>query len=106
MIGDANLTRWLILAAALTLPGCFKGFTLLPSSGDDPLSETLITKADSCLCRNKIALIDVSGVIMNARSPGLLSNGDNPVSLFREKLDEARYDKHVKAVVLRINSPG
>jgi protease-4 len=94
------------MAAALTLPGCFKGFTLLPASGDDPLCETLITKADSCLCCNKVALIDVSGMIMNARSPSLLSSGDNPVSLFREKLDEARHDKRVKAVVLRINSPG
>src|SRR5438132_8391475 len=43
---------------------------------------------------------------MNARSSGLLSDGDNPVSLFREKLDAAACDKHVKAVVLRINSPG
>jgi protease-4 len=43
---------------------------------------------------------------MNAKSSGLLSDGDNPVSLFREKLDAAAEDKHVKAVVLRINSPG
>jgi protease-4 len=100
------MTRWIILAAALTLPGCFKGFNLLSPAGDEPLCETVITKADSCLCRDKIALIDVSGLIMNARTSSWLSSGDNPVSTFREKLDEARHDKRVKAVVLRINSPG
>jgi protease-4 len=35
----------------------------------------------------------------------LLSDGENPVSLFRERL-EAAADRHVKAVVLRLNSPG
>jgi protease-4 len=100
------MARWIVVAVALTLTGCFKGFSLLPCSGDEPLSETVITKADSCLCRNKIALIEVSGILMNARTYSLLGSGDNPVSLFREKLDEARHDKRVKAVVLRINSPG
>jgi protease-4 len=100
------MARWIVLTAALILPGCFKGVTLLSSCGDEPLSETVITKADSCLCHNKVALIDVSGILMNARTSSLLSDGDNPVSLFREKLDEARHDKRVKAVVLRINSPG
>jgi protease-4 len=91
---------------ALTTAGCFKGFVLTPTYSDAPLTETCITDADSYLCRNKVALIDVSGVIMNAHNSGLLSPGENPVSVFREKLDLARHDKRVKAVVLRINSPG
>jgi protease-4 len=43
---------------------------------------------------------------MNARNSSLLDSGDNPVALFKEKLDAAAKDKRVKAVVLRINSPG
>src|SRR5262249_17873578 len=46
------------------------------------------------------------GVILNSKLGGLLTSGDNPVSLFRERLQAAAEDKHVKAVVLRINSPG
>ena len=100
------MKRWIVFTAAFALTGCFKGFVLTPTYGDGPLVETRIKKADSCFCRDKVAVIEVSGIIMNARSSGLLSSGENPVSAFREKLDLARKDKHVKAVVLRINSPG
>ena len=54
----------------------------------------------------KIALIDVDGVIINARSSSLLGQGEHPVSSLLEKLDRAREDRSVKAVILRINSPG
>jgi protease-4 len=40
------------------------------------------------------------------RSGGLLSQGENPVSDLREVLDAVAKDDSVKAVVLRINSPG
>ena len=43
---------------------------------------------------------------MNHRSEGLFGGGENPVSLFVEKLDKAQDDPNVKAVILRINSPG
>ena len=51
-------------------------------------------------------MIDVSGMILNARVPGLLSDGDNPVSVFHEELRHAAKDKYVKAVILRLNTPG
>lgn len=104
--GDPTMVRSLLFAVSLAVTGCFNGFVLTPTYVDGPLTETCITDADGYLCRNKIAIIEVSGIIMNARSSGLLGDGDNPVSVFREKLDAAREDKHVKAVVLRINSPG
>jgi len=55
---------------------------------------------------DKIALIDVSGLLTNSYQKGLLSEGENPVSFLTEKLDAAAEDPRVKAVVLRINSPG
>ena len=55
---------------------------------------------------DKIALIDVEGMIVNAPTGNLFTAGDNPVSLFRERLDAAAQDRRVKAVVLHINSPG
>jgi protease-4 len=91
---------------ALVAGGCFNGLLLTPTHVGKPVEETLVTPADSCWCRDKVALIDVEGVLVNARSSGLLGDGENPVSLFRERLDVAATDKRVKAVVLRINSPG
>ena len=95
-----------MLIAALSLTGCFNSLLLTPTNTSGPLGETVIADPDHWLCRNKVAIIDVEGMIMNARVSGLLGSGENPVSLFRERLDAAADDKHVKAVVLRINSPG
>jgi protease-4 len=100
------MARWLVFLSTLSLTGCFNGITLTPTFVSGPVEETVMVDPCHCLCRNKIAVIDVEGVIMNARSSGLLGSGENPVSLFREKLDAAAADKRVKAVVLRINSPG
>src|SRR5271166_1032929 len=100
------VARWLAILATLPLTGCFNGVLLKPTHVDGPIAETKITDADHCLCRSKIAIIDVEGMIMNARSTTLLGSGENPVALFRERLDAAAADKRVKAVVLRINSPG
>ena len=54
----------------------------------------------------EIAIIDVTGLILNADRPGLLSEGENPVSDLYEKLEAARSDRAVRGVILRINSPG
>ena len=54
----------------------------------------------------RVAIVDVDGLILNQNMTGLYSAGENPVSAFREKLEAAATDPRVRAVVLRINSPG
>ena len=54
----------------------------------------------------KVAVVDVDGLLLNMDMTGLYSLGENPVSVFREKLDAIAADPCVCAVVLRINSPG
>lgn len=54
----------------------------------------------------RIALIDVDGLILNTPFVGPLSVGENPVALFREKLEAVACDPCARAVVLRVNSPG
>jgi protease-4 len=98
--------RWLALVACLPLTGCFNGLLLKPTTVDTPVEETVMVEANCCLCRNKIAIIDVSGMIQNCRTSGLFGDGQNPTSLFKERLDAVAADSRVKAVVLRINSPG
>ena len=58
-----------------------------------------------CAKGPKIAVIDVDGLLLNTNLTGPYSTGDNPIDLFREKLDAAR-SPDIVAVVLRINSPG
>jgi protease-4 len=74
--------------------------------GDEvqPLEE----KAIAGKGRDKVLVLDISGVIMSGESGSPLSGRKPPglIAQVRESLDHARKDGHVKAVVLRINSPG
>ena len=54
----------------------------------------------------RIGLVDVDGIILNQNLTGLYSTGENPVSTFREKLDAIAADPSIRALVLRINTPG
>lgn len=100
------MARPIVVAAALCLTGCFNGLLLKPTHVDGPLAESVMADSESCWCKNKVAVIDVDGLLMNVRSSSFLGSGENPVALFREKLDAAACDRRVKAVVLRVNSPG
>ena len=53
-----------------------------------------------------VAIVDVDGLLLNTPFAGPGSVGENPVAVFREKLDAAAADPTVRAVVLRVNSPG
>lgn len=54
----------------------------------------------------KVVLIDVRGVILDSPRRGLLSPAINPVDELAARLEKAERDPGVRAVVLRINSPG
>ena len=54
----------------------------------------------------KVVIIPIDGMIANVRTGGLLQATENSMSLFTQELDKAQSDPSVKAVVLRINSPG
>ena len=54
----------------------------------------------------RVGIVDVDGLILNQNVTGLYSVGENPVAAFREKLEAAAADPSVRAVVVRINSPG
>lgn len=98
-------STWMLLIGA-ALAGCSAPSLLItPVSGRKDLVETEILR-DGVLSRDKIALIEVSGMIRNSDSGFILNPRDNPVSILLEHLDKAACDHSVKAVILRINSPG
>jgi len=92
----------LMTSAACSPSGSFK-VTAIPS--DLSLEEQIIIRHPGWVS-DRIAVIDIAGVLMNSREMGLLSEGEHVVSFAVEKLHKAAADKRVKAVVLRINSPG
>jgi protease-4 len=96
-----------LLLLMLVSSGCMpSGLLIRPVPAKMELKETQIHRDKGFAVTDKIAVIDVDGLIINMRRSGIFSDGENPVSLFVEKLDRARNDRNVKAVVLRLNSPG
>lgn len=93
-------------------------FCLLALTGCSPLSFTVTldgsggrlnehtTLADPGSPAAKVALIDLTGVIADRPRFSLLGRGENPVDEFLLRLDRAASDPAVRAVVVRINSPG
>jgi protease IV len=100
---DGNIRADARLAGAIN--GTFD-VKIPPAPDPGPVVPVVVRPGAGGAQAARIALIDVDGLIVNQNQSGLLSVGENPVSSFREKLEAAARDPRVRAVVLRINSPG
>ena len=91
----------------LAAGGCGVGsFLVTPVQNANVLTETVAQPGKSRWKSDKIALIEVEGMLINSKNSTLLGTSENPLSLFAQQLNQAAKDEDVKAVVLRINSPG
>jgi protease-4 len=98
-----NLVLVIILAS---LGGCgVPSFLITPVKNTSTLEE-IDAQPGKGFRQSKIAMIPVEGMLMNANGGGFLQPTENPLSLFTQQLNEAEKDDGVKAVVLRVNSPG
>lgn len=90
----------LSVLVALFLGGCV--FVTLP--GVKPLTEKVIGGEG----REKVLLVDISGIIRDKAEKEVVGIKIEPnlTARVREELDKAAEDDRVRAVVLRINSPG
>lgn len=102
--------QWASMSAVgvcLLLAGCGEtGWVVKPVPLEEELVESTVRRDPGLFVPDKVAIVDVDGLIVNQRERGLLSMGENPVSFFIEKLDKAAADPSVKALILRINTPG
>ncbi len=79
----------------------------LPQASDPgPVVPIVIRQATGGPNAPRVAVLDVDGLLVNHNLTGLFSVGENPVAAFREKLEAAAADPRVRAVVVRVNSPG
>jgi protease IV len=92
----------LLLAASLLLSSCINLDIDLGSPGPN-YAEKVIEKADT---DDKVAIIDVQGVLSNDQEESIFGSKESQVVALVEKLKRAEADPDVKAVVLRIDSPG
>lgn len=97
---------WVIWAlAAFVLQSCvvvYAPFNLWPEV--KPLEEVTLEGSGS----PRIAMIDINGEIMNEMEQGLfgMSLKESQVSLLHDQLKMISENKNVRAILLRVNSPG
>lgn len=94
-----------LLVSLVALVGCGPTTITLGTPPDHNRLKANLVESDGGWSNDQVAIVDVSGMIFNGAKPGLLSQGENPVALLQEKLQAAR-DKRVRAVILRLNTPG
>lgn len=79
---------------------------IVPTSNAKPIVAMPVNGQAKSTGGPHVAIIDVDGLLVNSSVTGPYASGDNPVDLFREKLDAAAHDPCIIALVVRINSPG
>ncbi len=83
----------------LMLSGCTFNFPLFPGPG--PLQETQVDGTGKA----KVLLIEISGMISSQEKEGFRST-PSMIASVKEQLTRAAKDEQIKAIVLRINTPG
>jgi protease-4 len=99
--GTSVLGSLLILLVVLVVIGLNNA----TPTEESPLQESVITQGGD----DQIAVVDISGVIMDQASGGSPLSADQGIAVVRDltkQLDLLAQKDQVKAVVLRINSPG
>jgi len=99
----------------LTISTCILGLYLFLASGCSFISVSLVPPVQPLRettvmgkGKEKILIVEISGIISEEEKRGIagLSGEPDMVARIKEELKTAAKDKHVKAVILRINSPG
>jgi protease-4 len=92
--------------AGLMAGGCSPVTVSFTFGGESrKLGEAVVVK-DERAGADKIGMIDIRGIISDQSGGGLFGAGSNPVDELAARLLAAEADSNVKAVILRINSPG
>jgi protease-4 len=91
-----------LLMVLLVLAGCGGLHVHLFSNDQDPLKEYVLQGRG----RDKVLVIPVTGILSDIRRPGLFHQTPSAVEAVASRLKRAEKDSRVRAVVLKINTPG
>lgn len=95
-------------AAACALTGCLPNRFVIDLAGSDGVlkEKVVLSDAKANAASAKVALIDVEGLLAHTPAGGLIAGRGTAVDDLVARLEKAEQDPNVKAVLLRINSPG
>lgn len=105
MRGDMSMNGNMQMAGEMKMSGDVQTSMRTDNTASRLASVPVYANAENCQ-KSRICVVDVDGLLINKSMSGFGSMGENPVALFREKLDCIATDNSVRAVVLRINSSG
>jgi protease-4 len=97
----------LLMGTLLVLSGCSDRtvqISLVPTHGG--IHPRMVHKSAHWFVSNRIAIVNISGMLMDGTAGGLFGGGHNPVSDLKQTLDGIAHDRRVKAVILRMDTPG
>ena len=86
---------------AFSLSGC--AVIKLGQSYESPIQEQVLDKGKS---EDKVLILSIDGTLSDSPKRGLLSQAPSLLDSVMMQLKKAEEDKYIKAVVLKINSPG
>ncbi len=92
----------LAILLAFLISGCAPHFHL-DFMGKERLEEVVLIKSPA---REKVLILDVSGIISSTVNPGLFARESDILSKVYYRLEKAAEDKRVRAVILRLDTPG
>ena len=97
---------WAAFAFSLLLHGC--AIVVSPSlhGRKGRLRETMVQEAEGFWVFDKVLIMDLSGVISGEDSRSLFSSSKNSPEEIKEILKIVEKDPYIRAVLLRIDSPG
>lgn len=96
-----------IVLVAWALAGCGDRtiqISLVPTHGG--IHPRMVRKSSHWFVHNRVAIVNISGMLMDGSVGGLFGAGHNPVSDLKQTLNRIEQDPRVKAVILRMNTPG
>ncbi len=92
----------LIISISLLLSGCAPHIHL-DFLGEEQVQEVVLIKSPA---KEKIIILDVTGLISTTLNPGLFEREGDILSRVYYRLEKASEDKRVKALILRLDTPG
>ena len=91
-----------IISISLLLSGCAPHIHL-DFLGEEEVQEVVLIKSPA---KEKIIILDVTGLISTTLNPGLFEREGDILSRVYYRLEKASEDKNVKALILRLDTPG
>jgi len=92
----------LVITISLLLSGCAPHIHL-DFLGEAEVQEVLLIKSPA---KEKILILDVAGLISTTLDPGLFEREGDILSRVYYRLEKASEDKGIKALILRLDTPG